>query len=120
MGKDWFVKLVQAATITVTIAAVVQELEKPREERTWHGKIGLIPYDFRLPTVQRVKNSFWNEDTDRIFTPQPLGVGWALNFHSILHRLRIVSEAYLSEDDFLMPNPSLRRVLENRPALEQA
>ena len=120
MGKDWLLRLVQAATITVTIAAVVQELEKPKEERTWHGKIGLIPYDFRLPTVRRVKNAYWNENDDRIFTDQPLGVGWAVNFHSLLHRVRILSEAYLSEDEFLMPNDSLRRVLENRPAPEQA
>jgi hypothetical protein len=120
MGKDWLVRVAQAAYITVTIAAVCQELEKTREERAWRGKIGLIPYDFRLPTVRRFRDSYWNEDDDRIFTQQPLGVGWALNFHALLHRLRIVSEAYLSEDDFLMPNPSLRRVLENRPALEQA
>jgi hypothetical protein len=120
MGKDWLVRLVQAAAITVTIAAVVQELEKPKEERTWHGKIGLIPYDFRLPTVRRLKDAFWNEQDDRIFTPQPVGVGWAVNLHSLLHRVRILSEAYLSEDEFLMPNDSLRRVLENRPALEQA
>jgi hypothetical protein len=120
MGKDWLVRLAQAVYITVTVAAVCQELEKPREERAWHGKIGLIPYDFRVPTLRRLRNAFWNGDDDRIFTPEPFGVGWAVNFHALLYRMRIVSEAYLSEEDFLMPNPSLRRVLENRPVLEQA
>ena len=32
-------------------AAVVEELMKPREERTWEGRIfDLIPYDLRLAT----------------------------------------------------------------------
>ena len=120
MGKDWLVKLAQAAYITITIAAVCQELEKPKEERTWRGRIGVVPYNFRLPTIQRFKDAYWNEDDPRIFTPQPLGVGWSLNFRTLLRKLRVIREAYLSEDDFLMPNPSLRRALENRPALEQA
>ena len=120
MGKDWLVRLAQAAYLTITIAAVCQELEKPQEERRWHGKIGLVPYDFRGLNLERLKQAFWNDEDDRIFTPEPFGIGWAVNLHSLLHRLRIISEAYVSEDDFLMPNPSLRRVLENRPVLEQA
>ncbi len=120
MGKDWLVRLAQAAYFTITIAAVCQELEKPKTQRTWYGKIGLIPYDFRAPSLERLKQAFWNEEDDHIFTPEPFGVGWAVNFHSLLQRLRLIREAYLSEEDFLMPNPSLRRVLENRPVLEQA
>jgi hypothetical protein len=120
MAKDWLVRLAQATYLTITIAAVCQELEKPSKRRTWRGKIGLIPYDFRLPTLERFKRAFWNDGDDRIFTPEPLGIGWAVNIHSVLERLRLISEAYLSEDDFLMPNPSLRRVLENRPVPEQA
>ena len=118
--SNWLVRLAQAAYIAVTVAAICQELEKPREERTWRGKIGFVPYDFRPLTLQRLRDAFWNEDEDRIFTPEPFGVGWAVNFHSLLHKMQVVSEAYLSEDDFLMPNESLRRVLENRPAVEQA
>jgi hypothetical protein len=120
MAKDWLVRLAQAVYITVTVAAVCQELEKPAAQRAWRGKIGLVPYDFRVPTPERIKDAFWNEADDRIFTPEPFGVGWAVNLNSLLHRLRIIREAYISEDDFLMPNPSLRRVLENRPVLEQA
>ena len=51
MSREWFIRLVQTAVITITLAAVCQELEKPKEERQWHGKVGLIPYDFRLPTM---------------------------------------------------------------------
>ncbi|MCJ7604644.1 MAG: DUF5808 domain-containing protein [Dehalococcoidales bacterium] len=118
MGKNWVEKLVQAAYITITIAAVCQELEKTEEERGWHGKLGLVPYDFRMPSLERFKNSFWNPDDSRIFTPEPFGIGWAVNFHTILEKMQIITEAYMSEDDFLMPTPTLRRILENRPAVE--
>jgi hypothetical protein len=117
MTKDWLVRLLQAAAITVALAAVCQELEKPREEREWHGKLGLIPYDFRFPTLQRFKNAFWNPESGHIFTPQPLGIGWTVNFHAIVEKVWLVSESYLSEDDFLMPTPSLKKVLEDRPSM---
>ena len=117
MGKEWLVRLVQAAAITVAIAAVCQELEKPKEERHWHGKIGFIPYDFRLPTIERLKESYWNPDSNRIFTPEVFGMGWGINFYALLEKMRLLGESYASEEDFLMPTESLKRVLEDRPVM---
>jgi len=117
MTKEWIVRLLQAAAITVAITAVCQELEKPREEREWHGKVGFIPYDFRFPTLQRIKDAFWNPESGHIFTPEPMGIGWAINFYALLEKIRVVSECYLSEEDFLMPTRSLKKVLEDRPAV---
>jgi hypothetical protein len=69
-------------------AAVYQELQKPPEERTWHGRIGgLVPYDFRPPTPARLRQTYWNPDEPRIFTDRILGLGWAVNFHSLLQVL---------------------------------
>jgi hypothetical protein len=118
MSREWLFRLIQATVITITIAAVCQELEKPKEERHWHGKLGFIPYDFRLPTIERLKETYWNPDDSRIFTPEVFGIGWAINFYTLLEKLRIIGESYASEEDFLMPTQSLRRVLENRPVLE--
>jgi len=118
MGNEWIGRLIQAAAITITIAAVCQELEKPEEERHWHGKLGFIPYDFRLPTIERLRESYWNADTSAIFTPEAWGIGWAINFHALLEKMRIIGESYLSENDFLMPTPTLKKVLENRPVME--
>ena len=118
MSREWFIRLIQAAAITITIAAVCQELEKPKEERQWHGKVGFIPYDFRLPSIERFKESYWNPDDSRIFTPEVFGIGWAINFCALMEKLRLIRESYASEEDFLMPTPSLRRVLENRPVME--
>lgn len=70
-------KLVAGALVA---AAVVQELRKPSSERTWHGRLaGFIPYDFRPPTVERVKDAWWNPDEPRIFTDRVFGVGWSVN-----------------------------------------
>lgn len=116
MSKGWFVRLAQAAAIAITIAAVCQELEKPKKEREWHGKVGFIPYDFRPPTMERLKESYWNPDSSQVFTREVLGIGWAINFYALMEKLRLIGESYASEDDFLMPTQSLKKVLENRPA----
>jgi hypothetical protein len=118
MGR-WLFRLVEAAFITITIAAVCQELEKPKEDRHWHGKLGIIPYDFRLPTFTRFRQSFWNADEERIFSKPVFGVGWSINFYAILEKMRIIGDFYLTEDDFLMPTESLRRILEKRPAIQE-
>ncbi len=118
MGNVWISRLVQAAVITVVVAAVCQELEKPKEERHWYGKLGFIPYDFRLPTIERFRESYWNTDNSRVFTPEAWGIGWAINFYALLEKMRIIGESYLSEADFLMPTKSLKEILENRPVME--
>jgi hypothetical protein len=115
--SKWLVRLIEAAAITVAIAAVCQELEKPKEIRKWQGKVGFVPYDFRLPTLERFKEAFWNPDDSRIFTPNVFGIGWAVNLYALLDKMRLVEEYYASEEDFLMPTPSLRGILEHRPAI---
>lgn len=118
MGKEWFVRLLQATVITVTLAAVCQELEKPKEERTWQGKVGFIPYDFRIPTLQRLKEGYWNSNSTNIFSSEVFGVGWAINFYALLEKMRVIGESYYSEDDFLMPTHTIRKILEKRPVME--
>ena len=66
-------------------AAIAQQLQRPPEERTWYGKIAGIPYDFRLPTVERIRDTFWNKNTSQIFLPQVFGIGWSINLYPIIH-----------------------------------
>jgi hypothetical protein len=116
LGK-WLIRIIEAAVITVTLAAVCQEMEKPREERRWHGRVGWIPYDFRLPTIGRVRELWWNPDNSRIIALPVWGIGWGINFYALLERMRIIGEIYVTEEDFLMPTPTLRKILEKRPAM---
>lgn len=72
----------------LAIAAVIKELRLPKDERAWHGAIGgLVPYDFRLPTVEKLKRTFWNPD-GAIVVNRAFGVGWTINPGAIVARLR--------------------------------
>lgn len=75
--------LYRLALVIIGIIAVVKELQKPAEERTWHGKVGdFVPYDFRMPTADRFKDTYWNPDGP-ILTSKVFGVGWAPNFGAV-------------------------------------
>jgi len=66
--------------------AIREQLRLPPEERTWHGRIaGIIPYDFRLPTAERIRATFWNKHTSEILVPQVVGIGWTINLYPLLH-----------------------------------
>ena len=67
----------------IGVVAIVQELRKPREKRTWHGKVaGLVPYDFRMPTIERFRKTY-NDPDGAIISSKVWGVGWAVNVGAI-------------------------------------
>lgn len=74
-------RLVTIAAVGLTVAAVVQELRKQRDDRTWTGTVaGFVPYDFRWPiSGERVTAEWWDPDNEAIFTPHAFGVGWGVN-----------------------------------------
>ena len=83
-------RFIQWIGITLLAMAVYQELSKPPEERTWHGRLaGAIPYDFRLPTLERLREAYWNPASDVVFTDRVLGVGWAVNIPALLRKVQV-------------------------------
>jgi hypothetical protein len=89
------VKLIRIAFWGALIAAIYQELKKPAELRTWHGKVaGAIPYDFRVPTVDRFREAYWAPDSDRVFSDKVIGVGWAVNIPVAARRLSEIVSQY--------------------------
>ena len=45
-----------------------------------HGELfGIIPYDFRVPDIERAKRRSWDPQSARILTPATFGVGWSVN-----------------------------------------
>jgi hypothetical protein len=85
-------RLVRFAAFGLVVAAVATELVKPEAERTWQGRVfGAVPYDFRPPTWQRIRDAYWNPQSDRLFSDRVFGVGWAVN----LYRAKtLMEEAY--------------------------
>lgn len=72
-----FVKLVAFGLV---LAALIDQLRRDPEERTWEGSVaGIVPYDFRMPTLERARSRWWNTNDDRLFVPQVFGVGWTIN-----------------------------------------
>ena len=69
----------------VAIVGIVEQLRRPAEERTWHGSVLGVPYDFRPPSLARLRAAWWNPDTDALFTPRDFGVGWAINYYRLTH-----------------------------------
>jgi hypothetical protein len=80
--------LIRTAVLAAAAGAIYKELRKPPEERTWHGKLlGFLPYDFRPPTLDRIRDTYWNTRSDRLFTDKPIGIGWSINIAAVLKRL---------------------------------
>jgi Family of unknown function (DUF5808) len=48
-----------------------------------------MPYDWRRPTVARVKSRWWNRRDRRLFTPKSNGWGYDVNFYEVARRLHL-------------------------------
>lgn len=85
--------LLKTALLGAVVGALWTELRKPPEERTWNGRLlGVVPYDFRVPTLEGLRQAYWNPRSPKLFTPRPLGVGWAVNIPTLLRRLGVRQE----------------------------
>ena len=73
-------RLAWAMALTLVGWALLRELRQPPEQRAWYGLIGgLVPYDLRPPTVERITRAWWNPEDERVFTSQAFGIGWSVN-----------------------------------------
>ena len=95
--KD-LVGLVRTAIWLAFFGALYQELKKPAEERTWHGKVaGFVPYDFRVPDLQRIRDAYWDPKSDVLFTEKVVGVGWSVNLPVAFRKLSGIARQYSSQ-----------------------
>lgn len=81
--------ILRMLALAAVAGAVYQELRRPPEERTWHGRlVGLVPYDFRVPSPGKLLRAWWNPQTDRLFSDPAFGVGWSLNLAAVADRVQ--------------------------------
>jgi hypothetical protein len=79
-------RFASAIGVALLGAAIVEELRKPAARRVWHGHLwGRVPYEFRLPTMDRIRYALWAPEDKRLFTDTAFGVGWSLNLGRLLH-----------------------------------
>lgn len=89
-------KLIRTIAWLALFGALYQELRKPAEQRTWNGKVaGVVPYDFRVPTVEKIRTAYWDPESDQVFSEHVFGVGWAVNIPTALRKLSEISSQYL-------------------------
>ena len=102
-------RLVRLAAFGLVVAAVATELSKPEPERTWEGRVfGAVPYDFRPPTWQRIRDAYWNPDSNRLFSDRVFGVGWAVNFHRAKTLMEQVFDRMMGEREPLSIRMTVR------------
>ena len=95
--KD-LIGLVRTAIWLAFFGAIYQELKKPAEERTWHGKVaGVVPYDFRVPDLRRIREAYWDPASDVLFTEKVVGVGWSVNLPVAMRKLSEIARQYSSQ-----------------------
>ena len=81
-------RLIALLGVAAAAVAISEQVKRPVEERTWHGEVlGVVPYDFRMPTLDRLRERCWNPEDGRLFTPQVFGVGWTVNFYELQRRV---------------------------------
>ena len=89
-------KLVNWRTIVTafTVGAIVYAIRTGQPS----GRFLTVPYDFRMPTLERVRRRWWNPEDSRVFTPHVFGVGWSLNLYQILRLLRSSGDGGAAEE----------------------
>ena len=80
-------RVLAAFTLTISAIAAVDQLRRPVNERTWHGRVAGVPYDFRAPTVDGIIEKIWNPENPSIWAPTIWGVGWSFNLYRLAHPL---------------------------------
>ncbi|HZC26595.1 MAG TPA: hypothetical protein VE287_06195 [Actinopolymorphaceae bacterium] len=94
--------LVCGAVGALVATSVIRELRRPAEERTWQGKVAGVPYDYRPPTVDRLRATWWAPEDDKLVKPTAYGLGWDLNVGRVVK----LASAAMSAPESSSPNGS--------------
>ena len=87
MDEERVQSAVRRAWIVVLAAAVVDAARNRRR----HGEVfGFVPYDFRMPDLERVRRQAWDPRSPRVLTPTTFGVGWSVNLGRLARLAGIV------------------------------
>ena len=76
--------------LLLAVVAVLDQIGRRPEDRDWHGRVLGVPYDFRLPTVDRLRARLWNSDDERVIVPQVVGIGWTINLYQLRRRVQLL------------------------------
>ena len=72
--------------LALAVIALLDQLGRRPEERDWHGRVLGVPYDFRVPSLERLRARLWNREDERVLTPMVFGIGWSVNLYQLTRR----------------------------------
>ena len=92
---------IKTALLLFTVATVAYSIKSKKS----HGWFLGVPFDWRVPSINEVKQRLWNPSDDRLFAPTTFGIGWLPNAHQLLQRLGYLGGGprYTPADDDEMP-----------------
>jgi len=80
-------RVMRVLWLSLVGAAIADAVRNDRR----HGVLfGFVPYDFRMPTVERAREQTWNPASPRILTPTTFGVGWTINLGRVARLTHLV------------------------------
>ena len=86
MGEKGVKRFIRTLWVFIAGAAVVDAVRNGRK----YGEVfGFVPYDFRLPTLERARRHTWSPRSHRILTPTTFGIGWSVNFGRLARLMRL-------------------------------
>jgi hypothetical protein len=78
------------AAAVLTVVALLDQLGRRPEDRDWQGRALGVPYDFRPPTLDRMRARLWNPEDEHIFVPHVFGIGWTVNLYQLKRQLQLL------------------------------
>ena len=83
-----YIKLAGYACLAWALAI---ELRKDPADREWNGELaGVVPYDLRIPTIEKLRTTYWDTRNETIVRRKAFGVGWTVNFAAIAKVLGVI------------------------------
>lgn len=64
-----------------------------------------MPYDFRMPTPERVQSRWWSPTNPKIMVPKAFGAGWTVNFGALAVKLHLIRPDDEDEPFASVPEP---------------
>jgi hypothetical protein len=64
---------------------LVSDEKQPDAPPDPQGHFAKVPYDWRRPTLERVRARWWNRNDMRLWTPKSYGWGYDLNLYWLVH-----------------------------------
>ena len=73
---------IKTAFVLLNLAAAVHAARTGRAVGRFLG----VPYDFTMPTPEKMRGRLWNEEEKAILTPPVFGAGWSINVRELARR----------------------------------